>query len=877
MRPSLSSTPSPRKPSGLSVLAIVFALALGACGADDDVRPNTEDTDIIDETDAGDDTDADPDEDAGEDTDPDEDAGEDTDIDPGPTCGDDLLEGDESCDGTDLGGETCITRGFDGGELGCDASCGFDTSECFDEVPQTCGDDELNQETEACDGNDLAGETCLTQGFDGGTLACSESCGFDTSGCVFDPVCGDDLINTDEEACDGADLAEQTCETLGFDGGSLACSDTCGFDTSGCTTDPICGDSTINQTSESCDGDDLNGETCVSQGFDGGTLACSDTCGFDTSGCTIDPICGDAEVNQPSESCDGIDLDGETCLTQGFDGGTLACNTSCGFDTSACTTDPICGDDAVNQASELCDGDDLNGETCVSQGFGGGTLGCNASCGFDTSACTAAPVCGDAEVNQPSESCDGIDLNGETCVSQGFDRGTLACNTSCGFDTSGCIIDPICGDDAINQSSESCDGADLGGESCTSLGFGAGTLSCTTSCDFDTSACPVAVVCTDVDNGEPNNSRAQATALTSGVAYKTAICSGDVDHYILDAAVGCSIDADLIITGSSFSTSQDIDLELSTENVRLDKSAAGGSTAENVSGLATTSRYYFNVEPFNTATSAYTLTANAISCPAAPSCPTDDIFQPNDDVDTSYALEGPLAFFDAALCEGASEDWYEIYVPAGCTINADITFTDDDGDLDLYLYEPTTLFNVTNYVVRGFSSTDDETLTHDATASGVYKIRVDGWSDSTNTYGFRTEVVCPAHLELSCPADDMFAPNHSADTAVAISPDDVIDGILCGERSTFSVSAHSDFYQVALPDSGNLTMSLFSHHALGDLNLALLDASGNRIQLTDTQQSDREELTSVFLVQGTYTLEVYGNTPDDFGKYFLRTTFEPTP
>jgi hypothetical protein len=37
---------------------------------------------------------------------------------------------------------------------------------------------------------------------------------------------------------------------------------------------------------EACEGADLGGATCASQGFLGGTLACTEICTFDTSGCT---------------------------------------------------------------------------------------------------------------------------------------------------------------------------------------------------------------------------------------------------------------------------------------------------------------------------------------------------------------------------------------------------------------------------------------------------------------------------------------------------------------------------------------------------------------------------------------------------------------
>ncbi len=49
------------------------------------------------------------------------------------------------------------------------------------------------------------------------------------------------------------------------------------------------------------------------------------------------PVCGNG-VREPGEECDGADLGGRTCQTQGFDGGTLACNPDCTLDTSGCCT-----------------------------------------------------------------------------------------------------------------------------------------------------------------------------------------------------------------------------------------------------------------------------------------------------------------------------------------------------------------------------------------------------------------------------------------------------------------------------------------------------------------------------------------------------------
>lgn len=50
----------------------------------------------------------------------------------------------------------------------------------------------------------------------------------------------------------------------------------------------VCGNG-VREPGEACDGSDLGGQTCTGLGFGGGTLACSGTCTFNTSGCTAPP------------------------------------------------------------------------------------------------------------------------------------------------------------------------------------------------------------------------------------------------------------------------------------------------------------------------------------------------------------------------------------------------------------------------------------------------------------------------------------------------------------------------------------------------------------------------------------------------------------
>lgn len=45
-------------------------------------------------------------------------------------CGDDIVQNSEQCDGSDLAGATCVSRGFISGSLSCNPSCTFNTSSC---------------------------------------------------------------------------------------------------------------------------------------------------------------------------------------------------------------------------------------------------------------------------------------------------------------------------------------------------------------------------------------------------------------------------------------------------------------------------------------------------------------------------------------------------------------------------------------------------------------------------------------------------------------------------------------------------------------------------------------------------------------------------
>jgi len=139
--------------------------------------------------------------------------------------------------------------------------------------------------------------------------------------------------------------------------------------------------------------------------------------------------------------------------------GELRCNPDCTWDDSSCGG--RCGDGQVQEGGgEACDGGNLNGQTCQSLGYTGGTLVCDpATCRFDFSGCAGA--CGDGVIQAASgEACDSAALAGETCESQGHYAGTLSCGADCQLVTTGC--GGHCGDGVAQTTfGEDCDVVDL--------------------------------------------------------------------------------------------------------------------------------------------------------------------------------------------------------------------------------------------------------------------------------------------------------------------------------------------------------------------------------------------------------------------------------
>jgi hypothetical protein len=223
-----------------------------------------------------------------------------------------MIDGTEMCDGTDLGGETCASQGCTGGgTLACNATCnGFDTSGCLDCPP--CNDDGV------CD----AGEDCNS---------CPNDC---VSGSVGDAVCGNGVC----EGGNGENCENCAADCRGRTGANpVCCGDGGGLGGTTCGATPQCS---------------AGGFTCTDVPVVPGSFCCGDfVCdgGEDCGNCSLDCTLG-------SEICSGgidEDCDGAVDCSDG-DCSTDPICTTCGIRADPCTVDGDCCSGRCHPSRQQC-------------------------------------------------------------------------------------------------------------------------------------------------------------------------------------------------------------------------------------------------------------------------------------------------------------------------------------------------------------------------------------------------------------------------------------------------------------------------------------------------------------------------------------------
>lgn len=430
---------------------------------DDDVTDTTSDDDT-----AGSDTTGD-DDTAGSDTTSDDDTGDTGDTGDsggsssssgGDNCGDGFIERGEECDGDELDGASCESLGFVSGALACGDDCFYDTTDCDGYTGPCC----VANGTPGCSDPACTAEVCAADAFccdvqwDG---LCSGAAAMNCEICTTPDVCGNGTLDGKEQ-CDGLDFGDQTCADFDFDGGTLGCSDECLIETDECVD--FSGNCCVPNDTPGCED-----PTCVEQVCETFPFCCTFPSWFDfcssqaqmvCDACNEPGVCGNGIIDAVDEVCDIDDIE-TTCLDEGFDGGTIGCLPDCSdIDLTGCQM--FGGDCCEPHGGTGCDDPECTEAVCAADPFCCSVSWDGLCSGAANTVCaTCGPgFCPNGFVDGDEE-CDTDDLDGETCQSQGFLGGTLTCADFCEFDTTGCVNEggdcclangtPGCGDEECND------------------------------------------------------------------------------------------------------------------------------------------------------------------------------------------------------------------------------------------------------------------------------------------------------------------------------------------------------------------------------------------------------------------------------------------
>lgn len=109
-------------------------------------------------------------------------------------------------------------------------------------------------------------------------------------------------------------------------------------------------------------------------------------------------------------------------------------------------------------------------------------------------------------------------------------------------------------------------------------------------------------------------------------------------------------------------------------------------------------------------------------------CPMDEYVNGNWSHEWAVPLSPPVSVRGLFVC-GGIDDWYKFPIEQGQTIDIDVLFRDNDGDVDLRLFREG---NYDSTVASAGSTSDNEHITYTASSTSFYYLRVFvfGWNES---------------------------------------------------------------------------------------------------------------------------------------------------
>ena len=227
---------------------------------------------------------------------------------------------------------------------------------------------------------------------------------------------------------------------------------------------------------------------------------------------------------------------------------------------------------------------------------------------------------------------------------------------------------------------------------------------------------------------------------------------------------------------------------------------------------------------------------------------TPDTFEPSDSFATASILAPPEDHTYAGLSihSAGNGDYYRITASATGVLKFSLSFTHSLGDVDIKAYNA-----AQQQVGSSTSVTDAESISVDAIAGQYFFVYVYGYEGATNP-NYTMVVDQPEHDHDHDHDPDQFENNNSAATATQLQP-------VNQSFTDLSIDAagDDDYYTFTAAYSGTFALSLAFSHAIGDVDVQLLDAA--QTQLFKSSSVEDSELINYQVTAGeSYFIRVYG-------------------
>ena len=234
----------------------------------------------------------------------------------------------------------------------------------------------------------------------------------------------------------------------------------------------------------------------------------------------------------------------------------------------------------------------------------------------------------------------------------------------------------------------------------------------------------------------------------------------------------------------------------------------------------------------------------------------DDAFEENDTFFEPADVAAPVTIPNLVMVDGA--DWYrfDLTNPGNAASYARISFLHAQGDLDLFLYDAEgNLLDFSN------GTTNSETISLNGLAAGTYSLFVLGYAGASNP-NYTLEIVPGSTVG----GDDVFEDNDELAQAFDF-------GTLTEPLTVVGLAitaADDDWFRFTMNGTGTVDhgIAIQFTHALGDLDLFLVDAGG--IPIASSESTDDDEFISLDgFAAGTYFVQVIGFNGDTNPSYTL--------